>query len=146
MEAVLAAECERARGWASLGLDGELSQVEQVLLRAHVGRCATCAEFVSDVGALTQELRTTALERVVVGCLPARRSSARMRTLQLGAAAAVVVIAAGLGSLAGSFSSHQHGQQSASLQFTPQALRVAALSALRPLRLPGARLQKPEAV
>jgi predicted anti-sigma-YlaC factor YlaD len=146
MGVVLAAECERARAWASLGLDGELSQVEQALMRAHVGRCAVCAEFASDVGALTQELRTTALERVVVvGRLPARRRSSRRRTLQLGAAAAVVVIAAGLGSLAGSLSS-QHGRQSASPQFTPQALRVAALSALRPQRLPGTRLQKPEAV
>ena len=36
MGAVLAAECERARAWASLGLDGELSQVEQVLLRKDV--------------------------------------------------------------------------------------------------------------
>src|SRR6476646_10689130 len=104
MGAVLAAECERARARASLGLDGELSQLEQALLRAHVGRCAACAEFASDVGALTQELRTTALERVVVEALPARRRSGR-RTFRLGAAAAVVVIAAGLGSLAGSLSS-----------------------------------------
>jgi predicted anti-sigma-YlaC factor YlaD len=145
MGAVLAAECERARARASLGLDGELSQVEQALLRAHVGRCAVCAEFASDVGALTQELRTTALEGVVVAGVPTRRRSSRARVLQLGAAAAVVVIAAGLGSLAGSLSSHG-GRQSASPQFTPQALRVAALSALRPQRLPGTRLQKPEAV
>jgi len=145
MGAVLTADCERARARASLGLDGELSQIEQALLRSHVRRCAACAEFASDVGALTQELRTTALERVVVAPLPARRRSARRRTLQLGAAAAVVVIAAGLGSLAGSLSSRE-GRQAASAQFTPQALRVAALSALRPQRLPGTRLQKPEAV
>ena len=78
--------------------------------------------------------------------MPARRRSSGMRALQLGAAAAVVVIAAGLGSLAGSLSSREHGRQSASPQFTPPALRVAALSALRPQRLPGTRLQKPEAV
>jgi predicted anti-sigma-YlaC factor YlaD len=146
MGAVLAAECERARARASLGLDGELSQVEQALLRAHVGRCAACAEFASDVGALTQELRTTALERVVVEALPARRRSSGRGTFRLGAAAAVVVVAAGLGSLAGSLSSRDHGRQSASPEFTPRALRVAALSALRPQRLPGTRLQKPEAV
>jgi predicted anti-sigma-YlaC factor YlaD len=146
MGAVLAAECERARAWASLGLDGELSQVEHALLRAHVGRCAACAGFASEVGALTQELRTTELERVVVEGVPARRRSSGVRTLQLGAAAAVIVIAAGLGTVAGSPSSREQGRQSASPQFTPQALRVAALSALRPLRLPGTRLQKPEAV
>jgi hypothetical protein len=123
-----------------------LSQVEQALLRAHVGRCAVCAEFASDVGALTQELRTTALERVVVAGVPAPRRTSGRRTLRLVAAAAVVVIAAGLGSLAGSLSSREHARASASPQFTPQALRVAALSALRPQRLPGTRLQKPEAV
>jgi predicted anti-sigma-YlaC factor YlaD len=146
MGAVLAAECERARAWASLGLDGELSQVEQALLRAHVGRCAGCAEFAGDVGALTQELRATALEGVVVAGMPARRRSSGMRTLQLGAAAAVVVLAAGLGSLAGSLSSRVDGRQSASAQFSPEALRVAALSAFSSQRLPGTRLQKPEAV
>jgi predicted anti-sigma-YlaC factor YlaD len=146
MGAVLAAECERARGWASLGLDGELSQVEQALLRAHVARCARCAEFASDVGALTQELRTTTLERVAVDAMPARRRSSGRRMLQLGAAAAVVVIAAGLGSLAGSLSSGRPGQLSASAQFTPQGLRVAALLASRPQRLPSTRLPKPEAV
>jgi predicted anti-sigma-YlaC factor YlaD len=145
MGAVLAAECERARGWASLGLDGELSQVEQALLRAHVGRCARCAEFVTGVGALTQELRTTTLEHVVVDATPARRRSSGRRTLRLVAAAAVVVIAAGLGSLAGSLSSRHDGQRSAA-KFTPQALRVAEVSPLRPQRLAGTRLQKPEAV
>jgi predicted anti-sigma-YlaC factor YlaD len=146
MGVVLAAECERARAQASLWLDGELSQVEQALLRAHVGCCAACAEFASDVDALTQELRTTALERVVVEAVPARRRTSGRRALQLVVAATVVVIAAGLGSLAGSLSSRDHGRQSAAPQFTPQALRVAALSALRPQRLPGTRLQKPEAV
>ena len=145
MGVVLAAECERARARASLGLDGELSQLEQALLRAHIGRCAACAEFASDVVALTQELRTTALEGVVVAGMPARRRSSGGRTFQLGAAAAVVVIAAGLGGLAGSLSSRD-GRQAASAQFTPQALRVAGLAALRPQRLPGTRLQKPEAV
>src|SRR5512141_2002287 len=110
MGAVLATECERARGWASLGLDGELSQVEQALLRAHAGRCMACAEFASDVGALTQEIRTTVLERVVVDGMTGRRRSSGMRMLRLGAAAAVVVIAAGLGSLAGSLSSREQGR------------------------------------
>ena len=49
--------------WASLGLDGELSQVEQALLRAHVGRCADCAAFASDVGAPDAGAPHDALER-----------------------------------------------------------------------------------
>ena len=49
MGAVLAMECERARSRVSLGLDGELSEVEQAMLRAHVGRCAACAAFERDI-------------------------------------------------------------------------------------------------
>ena len=146
MGAVLAADCERARAWASLGLDGELSQVEHALLRAHVGRCAGCAEFAGDVVALTKGLRTTALVRPAVAELPVRRRSSRRRTRRLVAAVTVVVVAAGLGSLTGSLSSRQHGRQAASVQLSPVALRVAALSALRPQPWPATRLQKPEAV
>jgi predicted anti-sigma-YlaC factor YlaD len=87
----------------SLGLDGELSQVEQASLGAHVGRCAACAEFARDLEALTQELRTAPRERPVAQ-VPARRRSA-LRTLHVGAAAAAVVLAAGFGSLAGSLNS-----------------------------------------
>ena len=100
-------ECDRARARASLALDGELSQVEQAVLRAHVGRCAACAGFARDLDALTREIRTTPLERPYVAGMPPRRRSNGMRTLQLGAAAAAIAAAAGLGSLAGSLTSPQ---------------------------------------
>jgi anti-sigma factor RsiW len=99
--------------WVSLALDGELSEIEQVSLRAHVGRCAACAAFEGDMGALTTELRAAPLVSLAAAdaggpavpvALPRRRSTA-VRVLQLSAAAAAVVLAAGLGSLAGSLSS-----------------------------------------
>ena len=40
--------CERAREWASLRLDGELSELERALLDAHTRNCAACAEYVAD--------------------------------------------------------------------------------------------------
>jgi predicted anti-sigma-YlaC factor YlaD len=89
----------------SLALDGELSEIEQVSLRAHVGRCAACAGFERGMEALTRELRTAPLERPAVEVMPPRRRGA-VRVLQISAAAAAaVVLAAGLGSLAGSLSS-----------------------------------------
>ena len=102
MGAVLSADCERARAWASLGLDCELSEVEEALLRAHVGRCAACTEFARDVDGLTQEIRTTWPQCPVATRVPLHRRRAATRALQLGAAAAVVAVAAGFGSLAGS--------------------------------------------
>jgi predicted anti-sigma-YlaC factor YlaD len=94
-------ECERTRARVSLALDGELSQVERALLRAHVGRCTECAAFARDLDGLTQELRAAHLERPR-GRMPARRRKPGARRLQLGLVAAVVALAAGLGSLAGS--------------------------------------------
>ena len=106
MGAVLPVECERARAWVSVELDSELSEVEEALLRAHVGRCAACADFARDVDGLTQEIRTTWPLRPVARRVSLHRRRAARRTLQLGTAAAVVAIAAGFGSLAGSLTSH----------------------------------------
>jgi predicted anti-sigma-YlaC factor YlaD len=105
MGAVQHPECERARLWVSLALDGELSEIEQVSLRAHVGRCAACAAFEHDALALTMELRNARPERPALPVALPRRRSTAMRVLQVGAAAAAIVLAAGLGSLAGSLSS-----------------------------------------
>jgi anti-sigma factor RsiW len=140
MGAVLTVECERARTWASLGLDGELSQVEQALLRAHVGRCAACAEFAHDLDGLTQELRRAPLERPAAEAVPERRARSGRRMLQLGAAAAAVVLAAGFGSLAGSLTSRQPTAVAArAAQFPMHGFRIAWA---HPNMLPGTRIQK----
>ena len=102
--------CERAREWASLRLDGELSELERALLDAHTRNCSACAEYVADVGALTVAIRAAELERLprpVV--LPLRRSFAwATRALQAGAAtAAVLAITAGLSLQIGRSSSSQ---------------------------------------
>ena len=144
MGAVLAAECERARTWASLSIDGELSQFGQAQLRAHVGRCAACAAYAQNLASLAEELRRAPLEQPTTDVMPVARRLTARRALQLGAAAAAVAIAASLGSLAGSLSSREPASASASsLHFPMQALRVAAL---RPAVLPGTRLQKSEPV
>ena len=134
MEAVQTAECERARSWVSLGLDGELSELEQALLRAHVGRCATCAGFERDADALTRELRGAPLERPVVAGMPQRRRSAGMRVLQVSAAAAAVALAAGLGSLAGSLHSRP------GTTFTTATTRPPSVAGGNVAMAPGQRL------
>jgi predicted anti-sigma-YlaC factor YlaD len=96
---------------ASLGLDGELSQVEQALVRAHVGRCASCAGFVLELGGLTQEIRETPLVRPLRTAVPARRRRRGTRSLQVCAAALAVAVAAGLGGLAGSLTSGKPAAQ-----------------------------------
>lgn len=97
--------CERAREWASLQLDGELSELERSMLRAHTRRCEACSAYVLEVGAITETLRRTELVPVPHPiALPLRRSFGWVnRALQAGVAtAAVVGITAGLALQVGS--------------------------------------------
>src|SRR6476661_695871 len=55
--------CERAREWASLRADGELSELESALLDAHLCRCAPCRSFAGGAEELTAALRAARLER-----------------------------------------------------------------------------------
>jgi predicted anti-sigma-YlaC factor YlaD len=91
-------ECERARQWASIELDGELSTFERVLLRAHLAHCPPCREFRTDTHGLTQALRMAPLEQldhpIEIGRV---RRGLRLRLAPAAAAMAVAVV--GLGSI-----------------------------------------------
>ncbi|HVN60370.1 MAG TPA: zf-HC2 domain-containing protein [Gaiellaceae bacterium] len=97
--------CDRARAWVSLRLDGELSELEGYMLDSHLVRCAACRAFAADAAGFTTALRAAELvplERDV--SLPTGRRTMR-RTVQFGAAAALVAAAVGLGSLFGAVGS-----------------------------------------
>jgi predicted anti-sigma-YlaC factor YlaD len=95
--------CERAREWASLRLDGELSEFEQALLDAHLERCAPCAGYAGNVTAATEALRQAEASRLSVPvALPLRRRALSLRAVSAAAAAAAIVAAVGLGTLIGS--------------------------------------------
>ena len=98
--------CERARAWASLELDGQLSELEAALLGAHLASCPPCAAVVVEMRAFTGALRSAPAETPSRPLfVPAgRRSVGRRRSLavRVAAAAAAAALAAGLGALAGS--------------------------------------------
>lgn len=83
--------CARARFWASLRLDGELSELEGALLDAHLAHCAACREVAGGFAAATVQLRAEPLAPAVPVTLPARRSPHRVLA---GAAVAAVLAAA----------------------------------------------------
>jgi predicted anti-sigma-YlaC factor YlaD len=90
--------CERARAWAALAPDGELSELERKLLGSHLDRCPACAAFAVEVRAVAVQLRRAALQApprpISVPVWRRRPVYARVRTV--GAAAAVALMALGL--------------------------------------------------
>lgn len=94
--------CERARSWAALAPDNELSELERKLLDAHLDRCAGCSGFAARVAGVADELRRASLERptypIPVPSWRHRNTYARMRAI--GAAAAVAAMALGVASRA----------------------------------------------
>jgi predicted anti-sigma-YlaC factor YlaD len=109
---IVSGNCERARAWASLEVDGELSELEQALLGAHLERCESCRAHAAGVRGLEQLLRAQELEplsRPVA--IRAVSSSRPLRILQLGAALAVVATGGLAALVAGVF--HATSEQSA---------------------------------
>jgi hypothetical protein len=94
--------CERARTWAALAPDGELSELERKLLDSHLQRCAACGHFAVQVAHIAAELREAALDPlpqpIRIPVWRRRPVYARVRTV--GAAAAVALMALGVASRA----------------------------------------------
>ncbi len=108
--------CERAQEWASLELDGELSQLERVLLATHLRRCAACAESVAGMRAMTSALRAAPFERLSAPAfvVTAQKPRSRPLALRLALAATLAVVAAGLGMFAGTLGNTSPSQPPAS--------------------------------
>jgi predicted anti-sigma-YlaC factor YlaD len=93
--------CDRAREYASLRLDGELSDFERALLDSHLARCPSCRVFAGDLGGVTERLRAAPLEQPAIAITLPRRRFVALGRIQVGAAAAAVVSVVGIGALFG---------------------------------------------
>jgi anti-sigma factor RsiW len=89
--------CGRAREWISLRVDGELSELERLLLRRHLGRCPECREFAEGVRAATLTVRSTPVVRPSRSLEPDPAPVRAPRRFRLVAAAGLAALAAGLG-------------------------------------------------
>jgi anti-sigma factor RsiW len=99
--------CERVRGQVSVQLDGELSQLEQRMVAAHLERCADCSAFEASVRSFTEELRAAPAE-VLQRPIDIRRRTRRISfsALQVSAAATLAVAVLGVATQLGV--SHQN--------------------------------------
>ncbi len=95
--------CDRARAWAALEPDRELSELERKLLGRHLASCAGCRAFAQEVAAVTELIRRKELVPLPHPVfLPSwrRRTAITARVGSLGAAAAVALMAIGIASRA----------------------------------------------
>jgi len=135
-------DCERARQWTSLDVDGELSTFEGVLLHAHLADCADCREFRAGVTCTASALRTAPLEPFIV-TVPGRVRRRVTRSLAP-AVAALAVVSVGLGSIVassnlGSGLAHRNAPPAAALDVvgaTYDAVNAQALKAVQRVPTP----------
>ena len=91
----------------SARLDGEMTAAEAGALAAHLDACSTCRRRADDMAVLNRRLSLRAAEpvpdltdRILAGVTPARAARGLGRRLALAAAAALVVLAGTVGTLA----------------------------------------------
>jgi anti-sigma factor RsiW len=89
--------CTRVREQVSLELDGELSQLEERMLEAHLDRCPRCAAYAADVRDFTERMRTAPQAFPQRPVVVRKRSALSAIRLQTGVAAAFALAALGLG-------------------------------------------------
>lgn len=91
--------CDRAAQWVSLGLDGELSQLERAALDRHLDECARCRVLAADVTSFTELLREAPpveLSRPIVVRAPQRIRVVRRAAASLALAGAVAAATLGI--------------------------------------------------
>jgi len=125
-------KCDRARQWASLGLDDELSSFERALLENHLDSCASCAKFHAEIGALTSALRAAPHEPFAGIVLGRVRRRVHMRLAP--AAAAMAVAAVGLGNSVSRFAQHVDVSPDAASAAVPDTMNVSTSIALQAQR------------
>ena len=118
MSAATGQLCARARFWASLRLDGELSELESALLDAHLAQCAACRETAGGFAGATAALRSE--EPAVPAPIHVGRARPARPPLVALVAAAVVVLAALVGGLLSGGSGTREGASA------PRAVAVVA--------------------
>jgi predicted anti-sigma-YlaC factor YlaD len=118
--------CARARFWASLRVDGELSELEGALLDAHLARCAECRAVADGFDGAAALLRSADRAPAPPVAIAVRRSPRRLLASVAAASLLLLGIVAGSlvrGPLGGAASSTPHVVAVVASAETPDQLR-----------------------
>jgi anti-sigma factor RsiW len=127
---VVTQECRDTRELVSLELDGQLSELDSARLSSHLERCAACSELKFQLEHLTLALRSAPLEPLRRPIALPHRARLFLRPLQVGAAAAAIVLVAGLAGILGTLRSNAPARR------VPTAETGEGIDALRAVRRP----------
>jgi anti-sigma factor RsiW len=117
--------CDRAREWASLRLDDELSVLEEEILERHLGVCPECRGFEQRIRMATTALRAAPAEAPSrPAAVPQREAPPRFRRRSL---ALIAAAALALGALVGSVVERPSSQAPAAHQRQVSLLDVQQL-------------------
>ena len=121
--------CDGIHELFSASLDGELAELEEARLQAHLASCAGCRSYADGAAAAAGLVRSAPLEQPSFPIVVPGRRLAVARRLQAVAAVAAVGVTVGLsvavGSLSGpSVTQIRHVSVSANLRFPDQELRM----------------------
>lgn len=94
--------CDRARQWASLRVDGELSELEGALLDKHLEGCPACRSFAAGLASATEIVRATPVEEPQIAYAPPERRAVLRLPVRRRVAVVAIAAAAALGSFVGS--------------------------------------------
>jgi predicted anti-sigma-YlaC factor YlaD len=110
----LPSDCERTHGYVSASVDGELSEVEGMLLEGHLAACESCRGYAASVAQTARLLRRDPLEELDFAIVLPSRRLAVARKLQVGAVAAALALTFGLSAVIGTIGSRQTSSRSGS--------------------------------
>jgi predicted anti-sigma-YlaC factor YlaD len=110
---VPSSDCDRARQAASAAVDGELSELERVILDAHLAVCPECDAFADELGSVAGLLRAAEPE-LLSHPVAFRRPPRRARSFTLAVAVGAAALTGALGFVFGESLSPAGGGSAAS--------------------------------
>lgn len=121
--------CDRIHELFSASLDGELAELDEARLQAHLASCTACRSYADGAAAAARLVRTSPLEEPSFPIVIPGRRVAVARRLQAVAAVAAVAVTVGLSVAVGGLGSPRvqqvpHAAEPANLRFPDEELRM----------------------